>query len=124
MMKSYFWPVILSIILFGGISSCKWDSEEELFDNTSCDTTDVRYSLVIKPILEDQCVGCHNAGFMSGDVNLETHKDVLVYVKNGLLMGTIKHEPGFSPMPKGGQKFSDCQIQQLQAWINKGSPND
>ncbi len=119
---------VMTVITLSGlsmaVSGCKWDSEEALFNTVTCDTTSISYSKTIKPMLANSCVGCHNSGFESGGVSLETHKDVRVYAKNGLLMGTVRHEPGFSAMPKGGQKFSDCQIQQLQAWVNKGAPND
>jgi len=40
------------------------------------------------------------------------------------LMGTIKHESGWSPMPKNGNKLSDCKIQKIDRWILDGTPNN
>jgi len=40
------------------------------------------------------------------------------------LMGTIKHEAGYSAMPKNGMQLSDCKITQTQKWIDDGTPNN
>ena len=39
-------------------------------------------------------------------------------------MGTINHASGFSRMPKGGGKLTDCEISQLQKWIDNGILNN
>ena len=43
---------------------------------------------------------------------------------NGKLMGTINHASGFSAMPKGGAKLSNCQIAVVQKWVTAGAPNN
>jgi len=38
------------------------------------------------------------------------------------IIGAINHDDGFSPMPKGGSKVSDCDIDKMTQWINDGAP--
>ena len=38
-------------------------------------------------------------------------------------MGAITHATGFIPMPNGGGKLADCEISQLQKWIDNGALN-
>lgn len=45
-------------------------------------------------------------------------------ILNGKLMGAIQHLPGFSAMPKGGGKITDCNILILNSWISKGILNN
>lgn len=103
------------------LNSCYYDNMEELYpDNGNCDTTNVSFSNGVWPILESNCYGCHSGSAPAGNISVENYNDVVKLVENGKLMGTIRHEPGFSPMPKGGNKLSDCNIAKLEAWINAG----
>jgi hypothetical protein len=43
---------------------------------------------------------------------------------NGQLLGTLNHDPGYSPMPKGGAKLSDCDLAKLRQWVAAGTPNN
>ena len=119
------------IILFIGtiflftLQSCYYDNMEDLYpDSSGCDTTNVTYSQSVWPVLQSNCTGCHQGTAPSGNVRLENYNDIVAVVENGKLMGTIRHESGFSPMPKGGNKFSDCDITKLEIWINKGYPEN
>jgi hypothetical protein len=44
--------------------------------------------------------------------------------QNGKLYGTIAHTAGFSPMPKGSAKLSNCQIATIKKWIDGGMLNN
>nr|MBS0037021.1 hypothetical protein [Saprospiraceae bacterium] len=115
-MNKYLFLVLLTLI-----SACYYDVEEELYPNEICDTQEVSYSGFVKPVLEDNCLICHNSGSNMGNVTLEGIDNVRIYSANGRLLGAIKHEPGFSPMPQGNEKLSDCQITKIEAWINQGT---
>jgi hypothetical protein len=41
-----------------------------------------------------------------------------------ILLASIKHSSGVSPMPKGASKLSSCIIRQVELWINSGAPNN
>ncbi|HEY0042025.1 MAG TPA: c-type cytochrome domain-containing protein [Flavisolibacter sp.] len=91
---------------------------------SACDTTTVTFNSTIKTIINNKCVGCHSGNPPQGGINLTTHAGVKAKVSDGRLWGAINHFPGFSPMPKGGTKLSDCEIRQFKKWIDAGSPNN
>lgn len=92
--------------------------------NTECDTINVTYALTIRPIIQNSCLGCHSGASPSGGIRLETHSDVVAVVNNGKLLGAIRHEQGYSAMPKNGAKLNDCYIKQIEKWIKNGAPNN
>ena len=118
--------IFTALVLMIIASACYNNNMEYLYPQIpgSCDTTNITFSGKVKPILDDNCVGCHNSANASGSVNLDAYANVNPYITNGKLMGTINHSSGFSPMPKNGNKFSDCQINVVQIWINKGAINN
>jgi hypothetical protein len=72
-------------------------------------------------------MACHSnstAPSSGGGIKLQDYADVKVNVLNGKLMGSIQHLSGFSSMPKGGGKLSDCNILILNTWITKGILNN
>lgn len=91
----------------------------------SCDTTTtISFSNHIQPIINNACLGCHTTISSSGNIPLETYPEILIQVTNGKLLGSVKHLVGYSPMPKGTSKLSDCNIAQLEKWIAQGAPNN
>jgi cytochrome c5 len=117
------------ILLIVFISGCYYDTEERLYPvvSTSCDLTNVTFAGTVKPILQASCLNCHsnsNAVNSGVGIKLENYADVKTYVANGKLMGTVKHLIGFQEMPQGGGKISDCEINQLQKWIDNGILNN
>lgn len=114
-------------LLFLGLSSCYYDNTEDLYpqqNTNSCDTTNVKYSTTVKPILDNYCVSCHSTTNNQGGVNIEGYTNVKVYVDNGNLLKSIQHDAGVSPMPKGQAKLDDCKINKIKAWIDQGAPNN
>jgi len=91
---------------------------------SSCDTTVFTYSGAVKPIIDNKCTGCHNPGNLGGNIDVSTYNAVRVVALNGKLYGSIAHQIGYSPMPKNSAKLSDCEIRQVQKWINAGSLNN
>lgn len=89
-----------------------------------CDTVNVTYSGTVAPLLQAKCVGCHNANTMSGNINLSTYTGAQVQALNGRMIGAVNHDPGYSPMPKGGNKLPPCEIEALGIWIADGAPNN
>lgn len=102
------------------MSGCYYDNVTDLYPN-GCNLIDVSYSRNIVPILETNCLSCHNSISQQGGVVLDEYEDVLEYVENGKLMGSIKHEEGFEPMPLTGGKLSNCQVKKFESWIDAGA---
>lgn len=91
---------------------------------TACDTSIFTYSQGVRPILDANCVGCHNASLQNGGVNLSTYDGVRTVALNGRILGAISHNPGYTPMPYQSAKLSDCKITQIRKWIQSGALNN
>ncbi|MDX1408521.1 MAG: hypothetical protein R3330_10320 [Saprospiraceae bacterium] len=102
---------------------CYYDVEEELYPN-GCNTTDISYTQNIVPIIEANCLTCHDILSQNGNVVLDGYENVKQYADSGELLGTIRHEPGFSAMPQGTSKLPKCSIDRIQAWVDAGAPNN
>lgn len=115
---------VIALLFIVGLSSCYYDVEEEIYPTTECTKADMSFQTDILPILEDNCYECHDAANNFGGITLEGHNQLKTYVNNGELLGVIKHESGFSPMPKNATKLLDCEIEKIEAWIIDGAPNN
>ena len=122
----YLFTLLFLILLTTIIGSCKYNSEEELFGTKApCDTSNVTYSNTITSIIvANSCLNCHVGPSPSGNFTLTSYTDVKAKVDDGRLWGAINHSPGFSPMPQGGNKLTNCEINKIKAWIDAGAPNN
>lgn len=114
---------LLAILL----SACYYDNEEELFPaqaNVTCEATMATFVTDVSPILVTYCTRCHRVGRTDGGVNLEGYDQVLPFVNNGSLLGSVKHEGGFNAMPPSGGMIPGCDIQKISLWIDAGAANN
>ena len=88
---------------------------------TPCDSSHVTYDSTIIAIVQSWCTTCHGGSTPAYGISLTTLDQVKAAVNNGRLMGAIRQETGFYPMPKGSQ-LSPCDIAIFQIWINRGMP--
>lgn len=110
------------IALIAGLNSCYYDKSESLYGVTKCDTTTVTYSGLVSPIIQRDCAGCHTGSGASAGIQLYDYNSVKNYMTNNKsrLLGSIKWDGSASNMPKGGNKWSTCNINTLEAWVNQG----
>lgn len=115
-----------SLVILVMLSACYNDKQAVLYPSNSCDTANVTYSAVIQPLLLNQCAsaGCHGGTTNAAGLNLESYAGCASIANNGKLMGTIQHLSGYSPMPKGAAKMSDCDIAKINSWVRQGAPNN
>lgn len=106
----------------------KWIQQgaQNLQCDAACDTSNVRYSTVIQPLLNTKCVGCHSGSSASAGISLVNYDEVVTLVNNQKLWGTINHSLGYKPMPypAGGAKLPQCELDQIRIWIQAGAPNN
>lgn len=124
-MKKNIYLLIALIALF--TSSCTNKKEVEAYPVFVCDTTTSRFSVEVKDVFVRNCYSCHNAAnanSLGGGTNLENYNIVRAYSRAGILLNNISFAPGANPMPKGGSKIPDCDINIIRAWINRGSLNN
>jgi len=106
------------------LSSCYYDSEDKLYPATTCVTTNMSYQANIVPILQNNCFVCHSQAANLGSVTLEGYTSLMQFVNNGKLLGAIKHESGFSPMPQNAPALDACNIAKIEQWITDGAQNN
>lgn len=126
-MKVIISVLLLSCIVF--ISSCYYDKEDLLYGGAnSAPCTDsvgtVSYAQKIVPLLQQYCYSCHTGSFPSGNELMGTYTSDKAMAQNGKLFGTVNHSTGFSPMPKGMPKMTNCQIATIRKWIDTGMLNN
>lgn len=111
------------------VHSCKKDTATNI-DTTPpkpfvCDST-VTYTAYIAPIFNANCAisGCHVAPSPAGGVYLSDYMDSKLQVQNNNLIGTLKHEFGYPPMPYplGTPPLPDSVIAVIQCWKDHGCP--
>jgi len=85
--------------------------------DTTCDTTNVTFAGSVAPILQKSCDGCHNSSTSFGGIDLTNTNQLALLGSNGSLLGAIRQKPGYIPMPPGGNKLSNCDIETIAIWI-------
>jgi len=108
------------------LSGCYYDKEEILYpQSANCTVSDTpSYGVNVVPLLNNRCNSCHGGNSPSGGIDLTTYSDVMKYVNNGRLMGSINHMSGYSAMPKNSSKLKGCEIDMIQKWIDTGATNN
>ena len=97
---------------------------ENTMCGTSCDSTKTSFTINVYPLLQDYCIGCHRADRADGNVTLDHYDQILPYVENGALIGTIENDQFFPVMPPTGSKISNCRADQVKQWIEEGALNN
>lgn len=123
--KRNFSLALLLMLLAWGLNSCYYDNVEDLYPiPPACDTLNITYSGTVAPIMENNCNSCHGSTDPSGGIITDTYAGVKVSVDDGSFWGAINHESGYSPMPQGGNKLSDCDLKKIGIWIDSGAVDD
>ncbi len=90
-----------------------------------CDTlSDISFNNQVFPIIENNCLSCHNSTTANGGVLLNSYQNVKATAeteRNGtsLLVGAIRYLNGFSAMPPGNQ-LNKCSVRTIELWIEQG----
>lgn len=112
-MKKIILSSILAVVIT--ISACK-----KPVATTDCAGTTSTYTTNVKPILDANCVTCHNGSNKSGGYDLSTYS----HAKNAkdAIVGSVQHASGFAPMPEGASKLDDASIKLINCWSQNGTP--
>jgi hypothetical protein len=117
---------IIKMMLIGAVvfTSCYYDNEADLYPTTSCQTSNMSYQSNIAPILERNCYVCHSAASNTADITLEGYDKLIGFVTSGRLLGAIRREAGYAPMPQNASMLIECDIAKIEQWIADGAPNN
>tara|TARA_Y100001978_G_scaffold202228_1_gene222677 strand:+ start:1959 stop:2306 length:348 start_codon:yes stop_codon:yes gene_type:complete len=108
--KSYLYVVVSISVL----NSCLKDKVPNEF--AACSDL-VSFSQDIQPLVELNCLGCHNEVVAANDVILTNH---LRIANEANRMINSMQASGMDLMPFGGPPLSDSLIQLFQCWILQG----
>ncbi len=116
---------LFAVFLISG-TGCTFENEEDYYAGIQCDTANVTYSATVRPIIQNACYACHSAGTANtagAGIDLEGYAALKAFItdNSGLLIGSIRHVVGFSPMPKSAPKLSECDIRKIELWIIQGA---
>ncbi len=92
------------------------------------------YTHVVRPILENKCMNCHNTQKAKGGLNMETEELLLKGGKNGFLWDSTEKDGGLLlrrlhlPLqdkkhmpPQGKPQLTDEEVEIIQLWIRSGA---
>ena len=122
-MKKAFLP-LLSLLLI----SCSSSVEDKKTSSIDCGKmSEMSYTNDILPILETNCLSCHNEENYSKKADgrlFEGYKNFKKYVDKGTVVRAINHEAGVVNMPYRKAKLDTCTIAKIEAWVNEGAKNN
>ncbi len=130
MVKKYFFVtlcILVGLIFFEG---CFYNKADQQYPSTgSCDTTNVRYSVEIKSILDANCKSCHNGSSSISGIDLYNYPTISALALDGkftygTLLSAVMHKGGAPFMPQNGPMLQDCDINKIAAWIHSGAQNN
>jgi hypothetical protein len=81
-----------------------------------CNTT-ISFANDVMPILQANCISCHDQGNASGGYDLSTYSAVLANAN--AVVGSMKAN-SYQLMPLGGPALPDSTIQKIKCWIEQG----
>lgn len=120
---NYFNLVLVLMSLNLIINGCTKENEEDLLGDNYCDTTNVNYSTISVILNNSSCVSCHNTDFTNREgIVLDSYANVVTSFNTDLVWAAINHQDGLTPMPYNLPKLSDCNLNNIGAWINAGMP--
>jgi len=116
------------VIFFEG---CLYNKADQQYPSSgaNCDTTNVRYSVEIKAILDANCQPCHYSTAAISGISLYDYSTISGLATDGqftygTLLSAVMHEGGAPEMPQGGPKLQECDINKIAAWVHDGAPDN
>jgi hypothetical protein len=129
MKKIFLAGSICFAVIMVSVTGCSKQSEDVLEAKNNaggCDTTSVKYSSDIVPILQGNCYECHGNGTSagSGGILLQGYSNLTPWASNGFLVGCVTRAPGYVPMPYLRPRLPDCDLNKILAWVHQGALNN
>ncbi len=109
------------LLMIGSFSGCYYDNEEYLYPGGTCDTANVGWTSVIAPIVQQKCAtpGCHVPGG-TGTGDFTQQAEVTASVNDGSFRVSVL---GARTMPPNSSApLSNCELKQVQVWLDAGAP--
>jgi hypothetical protein len=108
----YIFPILIVI-------SCTNTSPDDLVDDTPITTT-VKYATNIFPIVESQCLSCHNDNFSSGNNSYSTYAQFRDATENGNVIDRITRSVGDPLLMPQDNQLPQNSINLILQWQADG----
>ncbi len=116
---SLFIGLTFSVMIWG----CGSVPEASEAEAKVCYSDSVSYAKDVLPIFEANCFSCHNEEKYAAKADgnkMYTYDHIKGYIEEGLVLGNIKHLPGYLKMPYKRDKLDSCSIVIIESWIKSG----
>lgn len=128
-MRSKLMTFLICFSFIAAITGCSYHKADIEYPQAQCDTAIVRFGVEIKAILDANCKECHYEGNDISKINLYNWPTIHSLATDGnfvrgTLLTAVLQTGEVTPMPKGRPKISDCEINKIRAWVNKGAPEN
>ena len=120
------------LLVLAGCYNDKYDKLYPATATTTCDTTTIKYSSDIQPIINSHCAisgGCHNAAgdANTGNLDFTIFSTLQSQATAALMLNDINFTPagkGHNAMPLSLPKILQCDIDKITRWVNEGAPDN
>lgn len=118
--------IIIACIAVFLVVSCTKQNEEHFQSQmtSNCDTSKIKFSLNVLPIIQANCYSCHGNGRKFGGIDLNGFDKIKFQAINSDLLQVINHSSGYPAMPPNKPKLSSCDIDKITSWVNHGGPDN
>jgi uncharacterized membrane protein len=79
--------------------------------------TPISFSNDVMPIIQANCISCHDQGNASGGYDLSSYTSISANAN--AVVGSMKAN-SYQLMPLGGPALADSTIQKIKCWIEQG----
>ena len=131
-MQRHLWSklvsVVVGVLLLGLLAPIITGCEEEIPKvNPNCEAPAdgiANWATDVRPIIVVYCAECHRPERASGGIILSAFDAIEPVARSGRLLGVIRHEPGYNPMPYNNPRLDSCSISIFELWIEQGIQNN
>lgn len=106
--------LFIIVLTLTGLFSCTREKVTPI--DQQCNTT-ISFANDVMPIMQANCIGCHEPGNASGGYDLSSY--TAISANATAVLGSMKAS-GYQLMPQGGPALEDSTIQKIACWIQQG----
>jgi hypothetical protein len=113
---------IVGLIAFSSCSIALFSCTREKVTPTEIQcTTTISFSNDVVPIIQANCISCHDQGNASGGFDFSSYTSISA--NSNAILNSMKAN-GYQLMPIGGPALPDSTIQKISCWINQGKQDN
>ena len=112
---------LFALLIFLVMISVSCDKDKAPLEPQCSSVEIVSYNSVIKPLIQEKCLSCHDLGGGSGGYVFNGHDNVSMSASDML---DAMRANGLQLMPENGPALNDSIIELFECWIYQGKLNN